>query len=334
MQIACGSEHNLAVVDIKEDTAGLPPDIQNLCITMERDKPHGPLVSGSFSRFTSLENLLRNLGIYRLQLFCNCDNADFSKWVKENKKVQVEIMAPELDELQCLSNNGLDRPNLQLYGKQNCYFEMDFVLFVLTFLGVILFMLAVLIHRIAVYYIFSLYHITRAWLEQAVRRTRRVQFHYDAFVSYSSKDENWVLNELLPNLERRGPPFLRLCLHSRDFQLGKDIVENITDSLYESRYTLCLVSRNYLHSNWCSLEMGLATCRLQVEHKDVLVLVFLEKIPSRLLSAHHRLARMVKTRTYLDWPQDPDSHNAFWDRLWDKLKPEAVMNSGVFLGLE
>ncbi|XP_028979055.1 toll-like receptor 13 [Esox lucius] len=107
----------------------------------------------------------------------------------------------------------------------------------------------------------------------------------------------------------------------RDFQLGKDIVENITDSLYWSRHTLCLVSRHYLHSNWCSLELKLATARLQVEQRDILLLVFLEKIPPRWLSAHHRLARLVKTRTYLDWPQDPHQHQAFWDRLWEKLKP-------------
>ncbi|KAF4109117.1 hypothetical protein G5714_010190 [Onychostoma macrolepis] len=116
-----------------------------------------------------------------------------------------------------------------------------------------------------------------------------------------------------------GPPFLHLCLHSRDFQLGQDIVENIRNSIYASRRTLCLVSLNYLGSNWCSLEMQLATYRLQVEHRDILILVFLEVIPSRLLSSHHRLARLVKTRTYLDWPRDPEMHEAFWDRLWCKL---------------
>uniref|UniRef100_A0A673IEF1 Uncharacterized protein n=1 Tax=Sinocyclocheilus rhinocerous TaxID=307959 RepID=A0A673IEF1_9TELE len=40
----------------------------------------------------------------------------------------------------------------------------------------------------------------------------------------------------------------------------------------------------------CSLEMQLATDRLQVEHRYILILVFLEMIPSRLLSFHHRLA--------------------------------------------
>lgn len=299
----------------------LTKDLKSLSLLMLVFRDYVTVYTNFFEPLTNLKDLV----MYRLQLFCNCDNVDFSKWVKENKKVQAEIQVPKLDALQCLSNNGLDRPNLEVYGKQYCSFELNFVLFVVTSLSVILFLLTVLVHRMTLQYISSLYHIIRAWLEQSVRKGRRVRYRYDAFVSYSEKDQNWVVTELLPRLEQRGPPFLRLCLHNRDFQLGKDVVENITDSLYESRYTLCLVSRNYLRSNWCSLEMHLATCRLQVEHKDVLILVFLEKIPSCLLSAHHRLARLVKTRTYLDWPQDPDHRDAFWDRLWDKLKPETVM---------
>ncbi|CAB1344862.1 unnamed protein product [Coregonus sp. 'balchen'] len=117
------------------------------------------------------------------------------------------------------------------------------------------------------------------------------RYRYDAFVSYSGKDERWVVEQLLPNLEQRGPPFLRLCLHSRDFQQGKDIVDNITASLY---VTSCA-------------------------HRDILILVFLEDIPHRQLSAHHCLARMVKTRTYLDWHRDMALQPAFWDRLWTKL---------------
>lgn len=42
---------------------------------------------------------------------------------------------------------------------------------------------------------------------------------YDAFVSFSSHDEVWVLEEFAPKLEEQGQPRLRLCLHSRDFEV-------------------------------------------------------------------------------------------------------------------
>ncbi|MBN3298396.1 TLR13 protein, partial [Amia calva] len=97
------------------------------------------------------------------------------------------------------------------------------------------------------------------------------------------------------------------------------MVDNITDSIYSGRRTLCVVNRHSLQSGWCSLEMRLATYWLQVERRDVLMLLFLEEIPPVLLSAHHRPARLVKTRTYLDWPQDERQQPAFWDRLQAKL---------------
>ncbi|CAB1350198.1 unnamed protein product [Coregonus sp. 'balchen'] len=269
-----------------------------------------------FYSFTEPLSSLKYFILFKFQMFCSCDNAWLITWAKGYRQVEA------LEDLICLSDNGIDTPNFVKYTEDNCSTEVDFVLFAATGLGVLFFMLVVLVHNLAGPYLLPLYHITLGWLSEAMRSNTRGRYHYDAFVSYSGKDEHWVVEDLLPNLEQRGPPFLRLCLHSRDFQLGKDIVENITDSLYQSRHTLCLVSRHYLRSNWCSLEMKLATSRLQVEQRDVILLVFLEKIPPRQLSAHHRLARLVKTRTYLDWPQDPNQHQAFWDRLWAKLKPQ------------
>ncbi|KAM9471622.1 toll-like receptor 12 [Salvelinus alpinus] len=270
-----------------------------------------------FYSFTEPLSSLKYLTFDNLQMFCSCDNAWLITWAKGYSQVEVIMLTPythpvmyALEDLTCLLDNGVDTPNFVKYTEANCTTEVGFVLFAATGLGVLFFMLVVLV-----------LNITLGWQSEAMRSNTRGRYHYDAFVSYSGKDERWVVEELLPNLEQRGPPFLRLCLHSRDFQLGKDIVENITDSLYRSRHTVCLVSRHYLRSNWCSLEMKLATSRLQVEQRDILFLVFLEKIPPRRLSAHHRLARLVKTRTYLDWPQDPHQQRAFWDRLWAKLKP-------------
>ncbi|XP_071029828.1 toll-like receptor 13 [Oncorhynchus clarkii lewisi] len=254
-----------------------------------------------FYSFTEPLSSLKHLTFNNLQMFCSCDNAWLITWAKGCRQVEVIMLGSysktgmyALEDLICLSDNGIDTPYFVRYTEANCTTEVGFVLFVATGLGVLFFMLVVLVHNLAGPYLLPLYHITLGWLLEAMRSNTRGRYHYDAFVSYSGKDERW---------------------------LGKDIVENITDSLYRSRHTLCLVSRHYLHSNWCSLEMKLATYRLQLEQRDILLLVFLEKIPPRRLSAHHRLARLLKTRTYLDWPQDPHQHQAFWDRLWAKLKP-------------
>ncbi|XP_056321332.1 toll-like receptor 13 [Danio aesculapii] len=262
---------------------------------------------------------LEYIHIDNIVLYCSCDNAWLVSWIRDNRKVEVVMSNPSMQDLQCLIGNEVDQLNFASYAKENCSLELEFVFFACSSVFLCIFIVVVLMYKFVGQYFKPFYHIASGLFREALRMKEKPQYRYDAFVSYSGKDEHWVIEELLPNLEQRGPPFLHLCLHSRDFQLGHDIVENITDSIYASRRTLCLVSRNYLNSNWCSLEMQLATYRLQVEHRDILILVFLETIPSRLLSSHHRLARLVKTRTYLDWPQDPEMHEAFWHRLWCKL---------------
>ena len=49
---------------------------------------------------------------------------------------------------------------------------------------------------------------------------------YDAFISYSSKDSDWVIDHLMNPLENLNPPY-NLCLHERDFLIGVPICDNI-----------------------------------------------------------------------------------------------------------
>lgn len=266
---------------------------------------------------------LRYIVMLDTMLLCNCDNAWFNDWIKHERQVHVLIwLFKRGHALTCRTFNNIQ--DFAKYTESSCFLHVEFFLYASTSLGILLFMLVVLVHNLAGDYLLAFIYITRGWMDEAIRGSASKHYQYDAFVSYSGTDEPWVMDELLPNLETRGPPFLRLCLHSRDFHLGVDIVENITKSLYRSRHTLCLVSRHYLRSKWCSLEMKLATHRLLAEHRDVLIVVFLEKIPPKMLSAHHRLARFVKRKTYIDWPQDPQQQVAFWDRLWAKVTPKPV----------
>lgn len=42
-------------------------------------------------------------------------------------------------------------------------------------------------------------------------------FVYDVFASYCDEDRQWVLDELLPQIESH--PKISACLHERDFQV-------------------------------------------------------------------------------------------------------------------
>ena len=86
------------------------------------------------------------------------------------------------------------------------------------------------------------------------------EFAFNAFVSYSSADEEWVLNELMDNLENSSNETIRLCLHERDFKIGLPIAENIVLHLEQSATCIMVVSEKFTQSYWCNFE-------LQVAHK-------------------------------------------------------------------
>lgn len=91
------------------------------------------------------------------------------------------------------------------------------------------------------------------------RKSNGDNFIYDVFVSYSDKDRQWVLDEFIPNIEKRTQ--INICLHERDFQVGMSILENIIQCMDKSRCLLLVVSESFLKSNWCAFEMHLAQHR-------------------------------------------------------------------------
>lgn len=51
---------------------------------------------------------------------------------------------------------------------------------------------------------------------------------FDAFVSYSHRDGEFVRNLLVPELERDVEPTFRLCIHERDWLAGSSIVQSVS----------------------------------------------------------------------------------------------------------
>lgn len=138
-------------------------------------------------------------------------------------------------------------------------------------------------------------------------------FLYDIFVSYSDLNRDWVLNELIPNIEKRES--INVCLHERDFQIGFGILENIVSCMDRSRCLLLLISKNFLQSQWCQFEMNLAQHRLLETRRENLIMVLLEDIPVK--KQPKILKYLMRTKTYIKWPdQGSESEKQlFWKRL-------------------
>ncbi|XP_046370592.2 toll-like receptor 3 [Haliotis rufescens] len=139
----------------------------------------------------------------------------------------------------------------------------------------------------------------------------RRQFLYDVFVAYSYDDLAWVKQHLMPVLE--GSDGLKLCIHNRDFEVGKFITENIVDSVENSRKVIIVLSNNFAKSGWCQFELNLIQRHVIECGQRLLVVVMLEDIdPCHVTKS---LRAMLQTTTYLEWGEESHTRQAFFNRL-------------------
>lgn len=204
-------------------------------------------------------------------------------------------------------------------------FECHMILSVSVLCSVIvlfLIIMAAICHKLHVLWYLQM---TMAWLraksKPAVLRGGTA-IRYDAFVSYSEHDAEWVEEILVPELESSDPP-VALCLHRRDFLPGRWIVDNIIESIESSYRTLFVLSENFVTSEWCRYELNFSHFRLIDEHNDSSVLILLEPIAKENVPKRFcKLRKMMNSRTYLEWPLDEEKREEFWHNLRAALKRE------------
>ncbi|KAM4053425.1 toll-like receptor 2 isoform 1-T2 [Anomaloglossus baeobatrachus] len=159
--------------------------------------------------------------------------------------------------------------------------------------------------------------MTCAWLK-AKRKPVRVsgtEMSFDAFISYSERDSEFVENMMIPQLENGAHP-LRVCIHKRDFVPGKWIIDNIIDAMERSRKTLFILSEHFVQSEWCKYELEFSHFRLFDENNDTAILVVLEPIEKATIPKRFcKLRKLMNTKTYLEWPLEEEEQLIFWDKL-------------------
>jgi hypothetical protein len=141
---------------------------------------------------------------------------------------------------------------------------------------------------------------------------------FDAFVSYSSDDQELVCNMFDENRHER-LAHLKLCMHYKDFIPGKTIFENIIKCVENSRHTVIVLSRNFLDSHFCLWEFQEAFQQSIVERRRHLIIILMEDIPNKDLPKD--LKRCMKTFTYIR-----KDDKIFIDRLLYSLSYKGKVN--------
>ena len=149
---------------------------------------------------------------------CMCSNIDFLRWMRDTR-VDLGIT----HHYYCLQPDGSIKYLQYLTGTIT---ELDRTCgsFVGVFVGasaccviVVVLMVVALAYRFR-WKLRYLYYASRLGLQRRSQQEQKQHFHYDAFVSFASEDNDFIDGELIRCLEDEQG--LRLCIHTRDFVPG------------------------------------------------------------------------------------------------------------------
>ena len=148
------------------------------------------------------------------------------------------------------------------------------------------------------------------------------EMDYDAFVSFSRKDADWVFDTLMPHLEAPQCGY-HLCVHDRDFVPGATINKNIITAIKYSRRTILVLTPDFIKSGWCDFEFQAAHKRVIDDRSNFLIIVLLKEVDVKDLDETLKL--YMKTNTYVTV-----NDKWFWQKLLyampkvpiDKLKAQ------------
>uniref|UniRef100_A0A4W3GVV6 Toll-like receptor 1 n=1 Tax=Callorhinchus milii TaxID=7868 RepID=A0A4W3GVV6_CALMI len=141
---------------------------------------------------------------------------------------------------------------------------------------------------------------------------------YDAFVSYSEEDADWVKACMVRQLESEG---FQICYHERDFKPGHPILGNIFNCIENSHKVIFVLSTSFVTSCWCQYELYFAEHRILNANEDSLIMVVLEELPPHTVPLKFsKLRKLLNRKTYLKWSPEEHKQTIFWHQLTTVLK--------------
>ncbi|XP_060063148.1 toll-like receptor 13 [Ylistrum balloti] len=247
---------------------------------------------------------------------CTCDFLWFRDWLAENHE-KLSKHYPKLYE--CLYPDEWKEKTVDQYepDKHECnppVRAQDVIGVGLGCLAAVLLLLAFIVYK-------GRYHIKhRMLLVRSLQPYDHLpdgeEFVYDAFVAHHIDNRLWVINHLLPFLEKQRK--LRLCLHERDFLPGNFIADNITNNMKVSRKVILVFSRDFVKSEWCQFEATTAYQRVIAEGTASVVIVMLEDISHQ--PNHDTIQSLIHAVTYIEWKNDKSTRPEFFQKLLDALQ--------------
>ncbi|XP_058128433.1 toll-like receptor 6 [Anopheles ziemanni] len=141
---------------------------------------------------------------------------------------------------------------------------------------------------------------------------------YDAYITYSLHDEQFVTQILSSTLEN--DIGFRLCLHYRDLNANAYLADTIVEAVESSKRAILVLSKSFLYNEWTRFEFKGAIHEVLKRHRKLIIILYGD-LPQRDLDADLRL--YLRTNTCIEWED-----KKFWQKLRIALPP-VKKNSGI-----
>ncbi|CAB1329084.1 unnamed protein product [Coregonus sp. 'balchen'] len=290
-------------------------------ITHILDLSHNQLTIINETTFLSgPENYVKTLSLQGNPFQCTCDLLEFILWIEENKDVEIPRLATELICNMPAKTRG--QPVIRFDIKECVNDNIAFLIYSLsTSLIMLTMVMTMATHMFYWDASYILYYLRAKLKGYHSLRSATTDNLYDAFVTYDTRDllvSDWVLNHLRMQLEDSGERHLPLCLEERDWAPGVPLIDNLSQSIRQSRKTVFVLTEAYVRTGTFRMAVYLAHQRLLDENMDVIVLVLLEPV---LQHSHFlRLRRRLCGKSVLEWPRTAAAEPWFWQSLRNAVR--------------
>ncbi|KAK1169815.1 toll-like receptor 7 isoform X1 [Acipenser oxyrinchus oxyrinchus] len=268
------------------------------------------------------ENVVNRLEVLLLngnKFMCTCDNLWFVMWIN-----QTTVNIPRLaTDVTCAAPGAQKGHSVLFIDLHTCQLNSLSIILHILSTSIILCLLVISISSHLFYWdVWYSYHFCAAKLK-GYQTLSSQNSSYDAYIVYDKKDSavsDWVLNELRVHMEDKGDTCFQLCLDERDWIPGLPIIDNLSQSIQQSRKTVFVLTNTFLSSGNFKTAFYLAHQLLMDDKSDVIILVFLER--SLQSSKYLRLRKRLCRGSVLEWPKNPQAQRYFWQCLRNALATE------------
>lgn len=286
---------NNAIVELLPEN--LPSSLRILDVTQNKFVMLNQSVVESLNSSKVLESLHLSGNKWR----CDCSSAQFLNFVQQNHKKIADlgqITCETGEEFSLITVNSLCNESVT---------TVITVSVILSILGLLIGLFTVLyfVYHMEIKVWLFTHNMCLWWVSEEELDKDKL---YDAFISYSHKDEEFITEHLVPTLEKE-PMSFKTCWHVRDWMPGELIPTQIAKSVEDSRRTIVVLSTNFLESVWGRMEFRTAHLT-SMEEKRARVIVIIYGDIGSIEDLDPELKAYLKMNTYVKW-----GDQWFWNKL-------------------